>query len=83
MDIYSDYFEDFKGIPGRDVAGVVMFDALVKTLRAAEESRHLTERQRRVVLRQIASQATAIADRYSLDHSIDLNAYIDPAQEAA
>jgi len=80
--IVKNFFEDYEGIGDKNIAGVVMFDALMHVLWAAEASRHLTALQRVAVLRQVAQQASQIADRYSLDHYIDLDAYINRAKEA-
>lgn len=70
------YFESISELPGRDIAGMAMFDALIEALRAAEESTDLPARIKKTVLRQIAKQAAAVADRHKLDHSISLEDYV-------
>lgn len=71
----SEYFASLADNVGSEIAGIVMFDALVDALRGAEASDSLSVRQRQVALRQIAKQAEQIAWRYNLDHSIDFDVY--------
>lgn len=70
------YFQDMADLPATDIAGVTMFEAMIEALRAAERSNDLSDRKQLTVLRQIAKQAQKLADRYQLDHAIDLDSYI-------
>jgi len=71
----DEYFASMAYLPGSDIAGMAMFDALIDVLRAAESSDELPDRKQQMVLRQIAKQAEKIAVRYSLDHNIDFDVY--------
>jgi hypothetical protein len=73
--INDEYFADMAYLPGSDIAGMAMFDALIDVLRAAERSNDLPDRKQLTVLRQIAKQAEKIAVRYNLDHNIDFDVY--------
>ena len=74
-----DYLQAFNDLPGSDIAGVIMFDALTNILPYIENSGALTKAQKKVMLRQIAKQAEKVADRYNLDHYTDLGKYIQAA----
>lgn len=78
----SEYFSSVADLPGTDIAGITMFDALIDALRSAEANNGLSARKKRVVLRQIAIQAEQIAYLHNLDHNIDFRAYT-VAKEAA
>lgn len=79
----TEYFADMAYLPGSDIAGMAMFDALVDALRGVEQSNDLSDRKQLTVLRQIAKQAQKIALRYNLDHNIDLDAYVKTKEVAA
>lgn len=72
----NEYFSESTDLPASDIAGMVMFDALVKLLPYVRDSQSLPNSKKKIVLRQIAKQADKIAERYGLDYSIDLQQYI-------
>lgn len=75
--MFDDYFfQDMTDLSATDIAGVAIFEALIRALRSAENSNDLTGKKRKVVLRQIAKQAQKISDRYRLDHMVDLESFI-------
>jgi len=71
----TEYLQEFNDLPGSDIAGIVMFDALTQLLPYIESNGAINNAQRKVMLRQIAKQAEKIADRYKLDHYIDFSQY--------
>ena len=71
----NEYLESINDLPGTDIAGMMMFDALTQLLPYIEGSGAITSEQKKVLLRQIAKQADKIADRYHLDHSTDFSKY--------
>lgn len=74
QDIYEETAD--KLIPASDIAGMVMANALINTLRETETTEHLTERKRKIILRQIAKQIDRLLTRYSLDiGTLDLSQY--------
>ncbi len=77
---YLSYSSD---LPASDIAGIAMFDALIRMLPYVRDSQSLTNSKKKIVLRQIAKQAQKIAERYSLDYSIDLDQYITTQEVAA
>ena len=79
----NEYLADSSDLPASDIAGTVMFDALVRILPYVRDSQSLTDRKKKIVLRQIAKQAEKIAERYNLDYSIDLEQYIVTQEVAA
>ena len=79
----NEYLADSSDLPGSDIAGTIMFDALIRVLPYVRDSRSITNTKKKIVLRQIAKQAEKIAERYHLDYSIDLEQYIALQKEAA
>ena len=71
----NEYLKSINDLPGTDIAGMVMFDALTQLLPYIEDTGAITNEQKKVLLRQIAKQADKIADRYRLDHSADFTKY--------
>lgn len=79
----NEYLSDSRDLPASDIAGTVMFDALVRVLPYVRDSQSLTNSKKKIVLRQIAKQAQKTAERYNLDYSIDLEQYIATDEVAA
>lgn len=79
----NEYLVDSNDLPASDIAGMVMFDALIKVLPYLRDSQSLTNTKKKIVLRQIAKQAQKVAERYNLDYSIDLDQYIATNEVAA
>lgn len=78
----NEYLADSSDLPASDIAGTIMFDALIRVLPYVRDSQSITNSKKKIVLRQIAKQAEKIAERYNLDYSIDLQQYT-ATQEAA
>lgn len=78
----NEYLIDSSDLPASDIAGTIMFDALIRVLPYVRDSQSITNSKKKIVLRQIAKQAEKVAERYNLDYSIDLEQYI-ATQEAA
>lgn len=79
----NEYLSDSSDLPASDIAGTVMFDALVRVLPYIQASNALTNSKKKIALRQIAKQAQRIAERYNLDYSIDLEQHISMDEVAA
>lgn len=79
----AEYFESMADLPTTDIAGMVMFDALIDALRAADAESNWPEIKHFRVLRRIAKQAKKIAEQYDLDHNIDLDRYFEVGFEEA
>jgi len=72
----TDIYAEVSDLPGTEIAGMVLFNAVHNVLLEAEDTESLTNAQRKVVLRQIAKQLERIIDRYHLDHTVDLERYL-------
>lgn len=79
----NEYLIDSSDLPASDIAGTIMFDALIRVLPYVRDSQSITNSKKKIVLRQIARQAEKIAERYNLDYSIDLDQYIATQEVAA
>jgi len=79
----NEYLIDSSDLPASDIAGTIMFDALIRVLPYVRDSQSITNSKKKIVLRQIAKQAEKVAERYNLDYSIDLEQYIATQEVAA
>ncbi len=68
----NEYLADSSDLPASDIAGTVMFDALVRILPYVRDSQSLTDRKKKIVLRQIAKQAEKIAKSPELQASLNI-----------
>ena len=78
----DEFLNEIRYLPASDIAGMIMFEAIAKALPNIASTATIPKSKRKTVLRQLAVQADKIAERYKLEHSIDLNSYIN-GQEAA
>lgn len=79
----NEYLIDSSDLPASDIAGTIMFDALIRVLPYVRDSQSITNSKKKIVLRQIAKQAEKVAERYNLDYSIDLEQYTATVEAAA
>jgi hypothetical protein len=79
----NEYLIDSSDLPASDIAGTIMFDALIRVLPYVRDSQSITNSKKKIVLRQIAKQAEKVAERYNLDYSIDLQQYTAIQEVAA
>jgi hypothetical protein len=79
----NEYLIDSSDLPASDIAGTIMFDALIRVLPYIRDSQSITNSKKKIVLRQIAKQAEKVAERYNLDYSIDLQQYTAIQEVAA